>query len=311
MAAGPDPLHVVMMALLRQAHLGLESENLLAVLAQLAVHVVLAVQDLAHPIGEGIEHHGVIVQVAGLHELDLRVLRRHPVRMGVDPLDQDPGEQEVGKDDDAAIAEPGRVLQSGLDQREGHPGVADLAPAEPESLPQQAHDLVDVGVGVGIRGASADHHQHGVVQRYIPVRPVQRLPDSVSRRLEHLRIDTELARIANLHARVPRLVGAQHRRDVVLGVTRREQHAGNRQHQVVPGLVQPVETVTDDRGGELQKAALDLIPRQPLAHAPGDGVELVHRIDVATAVTANHDSDLAHLALSWCRPARCGVIPPP
>ena len=144
------PLHMMVMALLRQAHFDLETENLLAVLAELAVHVVLAVQDLVHAIGEGVQHHGVVVQVAGLEELDLRMLRRHPVGVVVDALDQNPCEQEVGKDDDAAIAESGRMPQPGLDQRERHPGVADFPPAEPETFPQHPHDLVDVGVGVGV-----------------------------------------------------------------------------------------------------------------------------------------------------------------
>ena len=159
--AGADPLHMVMMTLLRQAHLDLEAQNLLAILAELAVHVVLAGQDLADPIGKGIEHHRVVVQIACLQELNLRVLRRHLVGVVVDSFDQYPGKQEVGKDDDAAITESGRMLQSGLDQREGDPGVADLPPAEPEAFPQHAHDLVDVGVGVGIGGASPHHHQHG------------------------------------------------------------------------------------------------------------------------------------------------------
>ena len=81
-------------------------------------------------------------------------------------------------------------------------------------------------------------------------------------------------------------------------MARREQHAGNRQHQVVPGLMQLVETVTNDGSGKLQKTALDLILRQPFAQAPSDGVEFFHRIHVTTAVTADHDPDFAHLVLS-------------
>ena len=47
--ARADSLDVMMMALLRQAHLRLEAEDLLAVLAQLAVHVVLAAENLGSP----------------------------------------------------------------------------------------------------------------------------------------------------------------------------------------------------------------------------------------------------------------------
>ena len=262
-------------------------------------------------IRERIEHHGVVVEVAGLEEFDLRVVGRHAVGVVVDALDEHAGEQEVRKDDEAAVTESGRVTQSGLDQREGHPGVADLAPPEPEALPQHAHDLVDVGVGVGVGGAAPDHHQHGVVPRHIVPRPIQRLLDAIPRRFQHLRIDAELACVADLHAGMRNLVSAQYRRDVVLGVAGREQHAGHRQHQVVPRRVQLVQTVADDGRGELQEPALDLVLWQPLSQASGDSVELRDCVLVTAAVTADHDPDLAHSVLSWFRPMPCGLMPQP
>src|SRR3546814_8215731 len=69
----------------------------------------------------------------------------------VDALHQDAGEEEIGEHDEALVAEPRRMLEPGLDQRKGDAGVAGLAPAEAEALPQQAHDLGDVGIGVGVR----------------------------------------------------------------------------------------------------------------------------------------------------------------
>src|SRR3546814_5409101 len=59
----------------------------------------------------------------------------------VDALHQDAGEEEIGEHDEALVAEPRRMLEPGLDQRKGDAGVAGLAPAEAEALPQQAHDL--------------------------------------------------------------------------------------------------------------------------------------------------------------------------
>src|SRR3546814_5838608 len=79
----------------------------------------------------------------------------------VDALHQDAGEEEIGEHDEALVAEPRRMLEPGLDQRKGDAGVAGLAPAEAEALPQQAHDLGDVGIGVGVRGAATNHHQQG------------------------------------------------------------------------------------------------------------------------------------------------------
>ena len=47
------PLDVMMMAFLGKTDFVLETENLRAVLAQRAVHVVAAFQNFTHPVGEG------------------------------------------------------------------------------------------------------------------------------------------------------------------------------------------------------------------------------------------------------------------
>ena len=102
---------MMVMAFLRQADLRLEAQHLGAILAQAAIHLVLAGQDLLDPIGEGIEHQRMILQILGMEELDLRMARRHLVGDAIDALHQHAGEQEIGEDDDAAIAELHRMLQ--------------------------------------------------------------------------------------------------------------------------------------------------------------------------------------------------------
>src|SRR3546814_3665905 len=76
-SAGADAFDVVVVALLGEADLGLEAQHLLAILAELAVHQVLAVEDLLHALGKGVQHGGVVVQIARLHELDLRRSDEH------------------------------------------------------------------------------------------------------------------------------------------------------------------------------------------------------------------------------------------
>src|SRR3546814_8972112 len=97
----------------------------------------LAVEDLLHALGKGVQHGGVVVQIARLHELDLRVAGGDDIGVVVDALHQDAGEEEIGEHDEALVAEPRRMLEPGLDQRKGDAGVAGLAPAEAEALPQQ------------------------------------------------------------------------------------------------------------------------------------------------------------------------------
>ncbi len=89
--ADADALDVMVMALLGQADLGLEAEDTIAVFAQLAVHVVLARTDLLDPLGEGVEHERMVVEVGRLDELNLGMAFGDQVRVRVDALDQDPG----------------------------------------------------------------------------------------------------------------------------------------------------------------------------------------------------------------------------
>ena len=105
-AVGADALHVMVMAFLRQPHLGLEAKHLLAVFAHLAVHVVGADHHLVQPVDEGFHHEIVRAEIGRLDELDIAMPRRHRVRLVVDAPHENAGEEEVGKHDDAPVAEP-------------------------------------------------------------------------------------------------------------------------------------------------------------------------------------------------------------
>ena len=116
---GADALGVVVVARLGETDLVLEAEDLFAVLAHLAVHHVGAGDDLLDAVEEGIDDQGMIIEVGRLDEFDIGMTKRDPVGRVVNPLDQHTGEQEVGEHDDAAVAEPRRVLESRLDQGKG------------------------------------------------------------------------------------------------------------------------------------------------------------------------------------------------
>ena len=166
-AIGADAAHVVVMADLRRALILFVAEHLLPILAEQAVHQVGAVQRFAEPLDEGVDNQGMVVQILGLDDLDLRMRRLAGFGVRVDSLDQDSGEQEVREDDDPPIAEPDGVPQPLVDQRVGDPGIAHLRPAEAHALPQHSRHLGDVGVGVGIVGAAPDHHQQRLAARHL------------------------------------------------------------------------------------------------------------------------------------------------
>ena len=55
-----DPLHMMMVAFLRQAVMGFEADDLFAVFAKLAIHIVLAAQNTTHPFLESIDYADLI-----------------------------------------------------------------------------------------------------------------------------------------------------------------------------------------------------------------------------------------------------------
>ena len=236
----------------------------------------------------------MVVEVRGLDELEVRVARRRPVGVLVDPLDEHAGEEEVREDDDAPVAEARGVPEGRFDEGEGDPGVGGLPPAEPEPFPQQAHHLGDVAVRVGVGRPAPDDDEHRLVERDAAPGRVERGGDPVPRGAKQLLVDPELAGVADLHLRVLGLPGVEHRRDVVLGVAGREQHPGDREAKLGPAPAELVEPVADHRGRELEEPALDVVLREPLADAGRDRLELRDGLRVAAPVAAHHHPDPAH-----------------
>ena len=285
---------MVVVALLRQAHLGFEAQHLLAVLAQRAVHQVLAHQHLADAVEEGVDHQRMVIEIGRLENLDIRMRRLRLIRRVVDALDQHAGEQEIREDNDPLVAKPGRVLERRRDQREGDARIGDLAPAEAHAFPQHAHDLGDIGIGIRIGRAASDHHEQRLVVGAHGGGGSQPLGDPVAGGPQHLQIDAQFAPIGDLEAVVCRCVGVENRGDVVLGVPGRKQHARHRQHVLHPLHAQSVEPVMDHRIGEFEVAVFDRHAGQPVAQCAGQARELVDGSGVAAAMAAQH-----HARLRW------------
>src|SRR3546814_16016790 len=105
----------------------------------LAVHQVLAVEDLLHALGKGVQHGGVVVQIARLHELDLRVAGGDDIGVVVDALHQDAGEEELGKHAEALVAEPRRMPHPAPAPRTGDAGAPSPPPSAHKYPPPQPH----------------------------------------------------------------------------------------------------------------------------------------------------------------------------
>lgn len=87
-----------------------------------------------YPLGERGQNLGMVAQVGGLDEGDVRVFGSHLIGKAVNSVNQDAREQEIGEHDDTLVGKPGDMLQTGFDQREGDTGIAHLDPAKPHAL---------------------------------------------------------------------------------------------------------------------------------------------------------------------------------
>ena len=217
---------------------------------------------------------------------------RHQLGVLADAAHQHPGEEEIGEDDHPLEAQAHHVAQAGLHQREGDPRVDGLAPAKAKALHQHPRHLGDVGVGIGVRGPAADHHQQGLRQGHLGlgVGPIEGFADPGAGGLDHLEIHPQLPAVINAQAGLSR-VAIQNRGDVVLGVPRGKEHSGDGQDALDPLGPQAVEPVPQDRAGKFQVAVFDRNVRQLAAQPLGQLGEFGDGLFVAAAVAADHDPD--------------------
>ena len=291
-AALGEPLHMVMVAVLGSSHLGFKTQHLGPVLAKRAVHVGVAPHHFCHPLREGLQNAGMVGQIGGLHELHLGMVGSHPLAVLHDPAHQNPGEQEVGEHHDAPEAQFHGMAQPRLHEGKGDAGIHRFSPAEAEALHQHPRHLGDVGVGVGIGGSAAHHHQQRVVQGHrltaaaCGISPIQGLPDPGTGRLDHLQIHPQFAAVIHPQAGFSG-PGVEHRGDVVLGVACSKEHGRHGQYVLHPLLPQGLKPIAQDRPCKFQVAVFHGHRRQLLPQLAGELGEFLHGQAVPAAMAAH------------------------
>ena len=86
-----DALDMVVMRLLHHANFIFKAQDGLAVFAVQAVHDIGPVEDFLHPVREGIQHQGMVVQIARFDKLHVWELRCDSIGGLVDPFHQNAG----------------------------------------------------------------------------------------------------------------------------------------------------------------------------------------------------------------------------
>lgn len=269
-----------------------ECQHLFAVAADAAVGGWVLARLFNDAFGEGFQHFWVIAQVAGFDELDVGVLCGDLVGEAVDAVDQDAGEQEVGRNDDAFVAQACCVGQARFDQREGDAGVADLEPTKADAFLQHAGDFSDVAVCVRVGCATTDDNQAGVVEVDVLdlVGGGDRVFDATRGSGDHFRVNAEFAAVGDFDT-VFGGVGVEDRGDVIFGMHRSEQHAGNGEDAGAAAGPKFVEAVADDGVGKFKVAVFGLpIVREIGGEFVSQCREFIDSGLRARAVAADHDA---------------------
>ena len=97
---GSDSFNMMMMTLLRKAHFTFKSQHLLPVFAELAIHQVPSFEDFIYTFRKGIQNQRMIIEVGGLDEFNLRMPLGDKIGVIKDSLNEDSGEQKIGKNHD-------------------------------------------------------------------------------------------------------------------------------------------------------------------------------------------------------------------
>ena len=114
-----ETLNVVMVTGLIEAHLLFKAQHLRPVFTQRAVHGGFTTHHLLNPLQESVENERVIAQIRGVDEFNLRMISRNALGVFADPAHQNPGEEEIRKDDDALEPQLHHMTKTGFNKRKG------------------------------------------------------------------------------------------------------------------------------------------------------------------------------------------------
>ena len=94
---GSDTLNMMVMTLLRKTHFTFKAKHLFPVFAELAIHQVPSFEDFIYTFRKGIQNQRMVIEVGGLDEFNLRMPLGDKIGVIIDSLNEDSGEQKIGK----------------------------------------------------------------------------------------------------------------------------------------------------------------------------------------------------------------------
>ena len=206
------------------------------------------------------------------------------------------------------------MAQARLHQGKGDPGIDGFAPAKTQALHQHPGHLGHIGVGIGIGGAPAHHHQQGFVDRHGgplgganlargrcgspkarvgPGHPWagaiggdEGLANPGPGCLDHLEVNPQFPAVIDPQAGFGG-IGIENGGDVVFGVASGKQHGRHGQHPLHPLGPQAVEPLAQDRPGKFQVA----VGHGHLGHQLAQGFSQLGKFGHGQAIAAAMAAD--------------------
>ena len=97
---GSDSFNMMMMTLLRKTHFTFKSKHLFPVFTELAIHQVPSFEDFIYTFRKGIQNQRMVIEVRSLDKFNLRMPLGDKIGVIIDSLNEDSGEQKIGKNHD-------------------------------------------------------------------------------------------------------------------------------------------------------------------------------------------------------------------
>ncbi len=238
--------------------------------ADVAVHPYVSAYGLMVTLHEQVHYLFVRPEVAGVGDGDPGVFGGELLAPMSDAFFEDAGEEEVGEDGDPPDAQLLEAFQPLGDVRRGHANVRGLHHRVRAPLVEEARDLGEVGVGVGVRGAATDDEDGSLVFLLLG----DGGGDPLVHKGEELGPDAESPAVLEANVRTAHLLAHKGGGDVVLGVAGGEEHEGDGGYLSRPASGQTLHALGDRGPRELYKTALNRECRIALPDQRDELVEL-------------------------------------
>ena len=156
------PSHMVMVTILWLTESHFKPWQPHAVLTEFAVHIRAAVYGFLSALLKEFDEQRMRIKIVGAEKLGIRMLGGKFSCKLPDAFFQHPGKKKKRQDHDPTESHAVATPECFWQERRRHANVARCRPAKPEAFPQEARELLHIGIGIRVATAASNHQQKGI-----------------------------------------------------------------------------------------------------------------------------------------------------